>query len=226
MRVLAAEPPIAATSASRSCPARRPTTTSSAARSSGCRPRTRACTSTAVEDAPDGAPRRRRHPRHRRDRAPRRASSASTSTPPPCASRTARRSIGEADAIGKVKKQSGGHGQFADREPARRAAGPRRAASSSRTRSSAARSRATTSPPCRRASRRRWPTGGVHGFPVVDVLRRVLRRQVPLRRLERDGVQDRRGTGLQGGDGRRRRRRARADLAAAGHRPDAATRAT
>ena len=70
-----------------------------------------------------------------------------------------------------------GQGQEADRrarpvrggQPAGRAGRPRRGLQPSSTRSSAAPSPASTSPPSSGASRTPWPTGGVHGFPVVDV---------------------------------------------------------
>ena len=71
----------------------------------------------------------------------------------------------QAEAEGKYKKQSGGHGQFGVAWHPRRAARPGRAASSSSTRSSAARSPGSSSPRCRRASRRRWRTGGVLRLP-------------------------------------------------------------
>ena len=61
-----------------------------------------------------------------------------------------------ADAEGKVKKQSGGHGQYA---VVNMRVAPHRARQrdrSSSTRSSAGRSPATSCRPCRRASRRRW----------------------------------------------------------------------
>ena len=72
--------------------------------------------------------------------------------------RTARRSPAQAEAEGKYKKQTGGHGQFGVAFAAGRAARARRAASSSSTRSSAARSPASSSPRSRRASTRRWRT--------------------------------------------------------------------
>ncbi len=64
---------------------------------------------------------------------------------------------GSAEAEGKYKKQTGGHGQFGVAAPARRAASSAAPASSSSTRSSGARSPASSSPRCRRASRRRCP---------------------------------------------------------------------
>ena len=60
-----------------------------------------------------------------------------------------------ADADGKVKKQSGGHGQYAVVNLRVVSDGARARATSSSTRSSAARSRGTSSPPSRRASTRR-----------------------------------------------------------------------
>ncbi len=62
---------------------------------------------------PDGALRRRRHPPRRRAWNGSPASSGSTSRPPNNRCRTAKRSPRRADAEGKVKKQSGGHGQYA-----------------------------------------------------------------------------------------------------------------
>ena len=64
--------------------------------------------------------------------------------------------VGSAAAEGKVKKQSGGHGQFAVAN-LRVAPLPRGGGFEFADAWSAGRSRATTSPPCTRASRRRWP---------------------------------------------------------------------
>ena len=60
-----------------------------------------------------------------------------------------------AEAEGKYKKQTGGHGQFGVGEPAGRAARAGERASCSWTRSSAAPSPGSSSPRWRRASRRR-----------------------------------------------------------------------
>ena len=73
------------------------------------------------------------------------------------------------------------------------------AATSSSTRSPAAASRASTSRPSTRASSRRSASGVLAGYPTVDVARQARRRSVPRRRLQRDGVQDRRSAGLQEG---------------------------
>ena len=54
--------------------------------------------------------------------------------------------------------------------------------------------------------------GVLAGYPIDDVERRALRRLVPRRRLERNGVQDRRLDGVQG-----RRQEGQAGAAGAGH---------
>ena len=98
--------------------------------------------------------------------------------------------------------------------PLRRAA----PASSSPTRSSAGRSRATTSRRCRRASRRRWPRAACTASPSSTCASSATtasttpstRREMAFRTA---GV-----AGLQAGAGQGRRRRARAGLAAHGHR--------
>ncbi|GMA23407.1 hypothetical protein GCM10025864_11660 [Luteimicrobium album] len=69
-----------------------------------------------------------------------------------------------AQAEGKVKKQSGGHGQFAVVE-LRAEPLPRGPASSSSTRSSGARSRGPTCPPSRRACTTRSPRADPTGTP-------------------------------------------------------------
>ena len=119
--------------------------------------------------------------------------------------RTARRSSAAAEAEGKVKKQTGGHGQYAVANlrvaPTERGAGsefvdsivggaiPR-----------------NYIPAVQKGIEETMTTGGAYGFPVVDVTRRVLRRQVPLRRLVRHGVPHRGVARLEGGAWPRRRR--------------------
>ena len=114
-----------------------------------------------------------------RARAPALASSASRSRPRTCRSRTARRSPHEAEAEGKYKKQTGGHGQFGVAfvrvEPLERGGGfefvdqivggaiPRQFI-----------------PAVEKGVVETMEHGGVFGFPVVDVKVTVLRRQVPL----------------------------------------------
>ena len=100
-------------SASRSKPARRPTRTSSRPRCTASRTKTRRCVIERNDET-----HQTRAAGHGRD-APRRsrsrswpASSASRSRPRTCGCRTARRSRGTAEAEGKYKKQTGGHGQF------------------------------------------------------------------------------------------------------------------
>ena len=78
------------------------------------------------------------------------------------------------------------------------AADDRGETSSSRTRSSAARSPRSSSSRSSRASRRRWRPGRSPAIPCVGRRGRPLRRQLPRRRLLRDGVQDRRLDGLPG----------------------------
>ena len=113
---------------------------------------------------------------------------------------------GKAEAEGKYKKQSGGHGQFGVAwlrvEPLERGRRLRVRRQDRRRRHP---------PPvhprgARRASRRRWRTAACYGFPVVDVRVDVLRRQVPLRRLLGDELQDGRLARVQGGHGQGRRR--------------------
>ena len=74
----------------------------------------------------------------------------------------------------------------------------RGAISCSTTRSSAARSRRSSSSRSSRASRRRWRRGIARRLPDDGRRGRPLRRQLPRRRLLRDGVQDRRLDGLPG----------------------------
>ena len=122
-----------------------------------CRPRTRSLRGRPQRrDPPDGAARRRRHPRRGRARAPGAQVRRQRRHRRRCGCAYRETIAGTADAEGKVKKQSGGHGQYAVAQPARVAHCRAARASSSSTPSSAARSRATSSPPCRRASRRRW----------------------------------------------------------------------
>ena len=120
-------------------------------------------------DPPDPAAGHGRDPPGDRARAAARASSASRSRPRTCRSPTARRSPAQAEAEGKYKKQTGGHGQFGGRVRCASSRSSAAAASSSSTRSSAAPSPASSSPRWRRASTRPMEHGGVLGFPVVDV---------------------------------------------------------
>ena len=195
-----------------------PTTTSSAARCSGCRRRIPALRVDRVErDAPDRAARRRRHARRGRARAAARASSASTSTPSTCAC-AYRETVDRHGRRRRARSRSsrGGHGQFAIANlrvaPLERGAGfefddsivggaiPR-----------------NYIPAVQKGVEETMVAGRRARLPRRRRARRVLRRQVPLGRLERDGVQDRRrarasseamaAAGVGG---------ARADLAAAG----------
>ena len=70
---------------------------------------------------------------------------------------------GSAEAEGKVKKQSGGHGQYAVANLRVSPTAARRRAWSSSTPSSAARSPSSTSRLCSAASRRRWPAAACTG---------------------------------------------------------------
>ena len=107
------EPPRAGARASRSRPARRPTRTSSATALHRLQDEDPALRARAQRrDPPDAAAGHGRDAPRDRARAARTASSASRSTPRTCRSRTARRSRGNAEAEGKYKKQTGGHGQF------------------------------------------------------------------------------------------------------------------
>ena len=72
--------------------------------------------------------------------------------------------VGSAEAEGKVKKQSGGHGQYAVANLRVSPLGAATAPSSS-TRSSAGRSHASTSLPSSAASRRRWPPAACTASP-------------------------------------------------------------
>ena len=110
-----------------------------------------------------------------------------------------------AEAEGKYKKQTGGHGQFGVAfvrvEPLERGGGfefvdkivggaiPRQFI-----------------PAVEKGVHETMEHGGVFGFPVVDVRVTLLRRQVPLRRLVGDELQDGRLARVQGGDGEGRRR--------------------
>ena len=96
------------------------------------------------------------------------ASSASTSRPRTCGCRTGRRS--PARPRPRARSRSSPAATASSPSPTCGSARWRAAtAPSSSTRSSAARSPSSTSRPSSAASRRRWPSGGVHGFPVVDV---------------------------------------------------------
>ena len=94
---------------------------------------------------------------------------------------------GTAEAEGKVKKQSGGHGQYA---VANLRVKPKGRGDGTEFKNSIVGGTIPKQyiPAVQRGVEETMATGGVHGFPVVDVLRGVLRRQVPLRRLLRHGV--------------------------------------
>ena len=120
-------------------------------------------------------------------RAARSASSASTSTPRTCGSPTARRSPAAAEAEGKHKKQIGRARPVRRVPPARRAA---RAGRGLRVRRQDRRRRHPPPVHPGRGEGRRGGHGGraaCYGYPVVDVGSSCYRRQVPLRRLVRDG---------------------------------------
>ena len=125
---------------------------------------------------------------------------------------------GTAEAEGRYKKQTGGHGQFGVAFAARRAARARRRLRVRRRDRRRRRSRASSSPRSRRACVETMGQGGVYGFPVVDVRVTVLRRQAPPRRLVGDELQDGGQPRVQGGDGQGVTDRARADQRARRHR--------
>ena len=132
---------------------------------------------------------------------------------------------GNAEAEGKVKKQTGGHGQFAVAnlrvEPVGRGEGfefvdsivggaiPRKYI-----------------PAVQSGIEETMAKGGVHGFPVVDV--RVECYDGKYHSVDSSDMAFRTAAsiGLQGGAGEGRRGRARADLAAHGHGARRRTRAT
>ena len=89
------------------------------------------------------------------------------------------------------KKQTGGSGQFAQRQDRRSSRTRPAQASSSRTRSSAARCRRNTSRASRRASESVLDSGVLAGFPVVDVKVTLDRRRLSRRRLVGAGLRDR-----------------------------------
>ena len=105
---------------------------------------------------------------------------------------------GKVEQEGKFVRQSGGRGQYGhvwlEIEPQERRQGLRVRQRHRRRR----RCRANTSRRSTRASRKRSTTACIAGYPVVDVKVDAVRRLVPRRRLERNGVQDRRLDGLQG----------------------------
>ena len=122
-----------------------------------------------------------------------------------------------AEAEGRYKKQTGGHGQFGVAflrvEPQERSTGfefkdavvggaiPRQFI-----------------PAVEKGIAETMQSGGVFGYPVVDVAVDLLRRQVPLRRLVGDELQDGRLHRLQGGDGEGHPDPARTDQRARRHR--------
>ena len=148
---------------------RRPTTTSWAARCSASRPRTRRSSSSAT-----------RRPARRSLRGVGETHVAVVAGAPGPQVRRERRHRGRPGAVPGDDRRAAPRPRARSRSrPAATASSPwptcasspsaAARASSSSTRSSAVPSPASTSPPSRRASRRRWRTGGVHGFPVVDV---------------------------------------------------------
>ena len=132
---------------------------------------------------------------------------------------------GTAEAEGKLKKQTGGHGQFAIAwlrvEPTERGAGfefvdaivggviPRQYI-----------------PAVEKGIHETIERGGALGYPVVDVKVTVLRRQAPPGRQLGDGVQDRGVTRLQGGAGEGRARSCSSRSASSSSRSPRPARAT
>ena len=126
---------------------------------------------------------------------------------------------GMAEAEGKYKKQTGGHGQFGVAfvriEPLDRGQGfefvdqivggaiPRQFI-----------------PAVQKGIEEAMAGGGTHGWPVVDVRVDVLRRQISLRRFLGDELQDGRGYRLPGSHGQSGPDHAGADLPHRGQRPD------
>ena len=132
---------------------------------------------------------------------------------------------GSAEAEGKIKKQSGGHGQFA---VANLRVSPKARGEGAEFVNSIVGGAIPKQyiPAVQRGVEEAMASGGVHGFPVVDVRDRVLRRQVPLGRLVGHGVPHRRRPRAARGVAEGRRRRARAGLPAHRRRARRATRAT